>query len=207
MNWIHRAQFLITRIWIFYHSESDHACLDHLSRDWLAQRTALEYKRFHFPSLSTALRNLWLFLVFNYRSSLYAIFIFISKIKVLSWGKKEEKNEKAYSTKLCQNRLRQCDLCQKDSLRKSGCPFYSVQKSQIYSMIHCDQTVKQTNDDSICYAGTVLAELVYSVAWRNQNDSDDSLFRFSELSRLHASRLKQRRLIFHSKRTAQILNT
>ena len=26
-----------------------------------------------------------------------------------------------------------------------------------------NQTVKQTNDDSICYAGTVLAELVYSV--------------------------------------------
>ena len=27
----------------------------------------------------------------------------------------EEKNGKAYSTKLCQNRLRQCVLCQKDS--------------------------------------------------------------------------------------------
>ena len=26
-----------------------------------------------------------------------------------------------------------------------------------------NQTVKQINDDSICYAGTALAELVYSV--------------------------------------------
>ena len=46
-----------------------------------------------------------------------------------------------------------------------------------------------------------------SVPWRNQNDSNDAVFRFSELSRMNASRPKQRRLIFHSKFTAQILNT
>ena len=54
-----------------------------------------------------------------------------------------------------------------------------------------NQTVKQTYDDFICHAGTALAELVSSVPRRNQNDSDYSVFRFSEQSRMNASRLEQ----------------
>ena len=50
-----------------------------------------------------------------------------------------------------------------------------------------NQTVKQTYDDFICYAGTALAELVSSVPQRNQNDSDYSVFIFSELSAMNAS--------------------
>ena len=50
-----------------------------------------------------------------------------------------------------------------------------------------NQTVKQTYDDLICYAGIALAELVSSVPQRNQNDSDYLVFRFSELSGMNAS--------------------
>ena len=54
-----------------------------------------------------------------------------------------------------------------------------------------NQAVKQTYDDFICYAGTALAELVFSVPRRNRNDSDYSVFRFSKLSRMNTSRLEQ----------------
>ena len=39
----------------------------------------------------------------------------IKDCKCRAVEKREEKNGKAYSTKLCQNRLRRCILCQKDS--------------------------------------------------------------------------------------------
>ena len=54
-----------------------------------------------------------------------------------------------------------------------------------------NQIVKQTYDDFICYAGTALAELVSSVPRKNRNDSACSVFRFSEQSRMNASRLEQ----------------
>ena len=53
-----------------------------------------------------------------------------------------------------------------------------------------NQTVKQTYDNFLYHAGTALAELVPSVLRRNRNDSDCSVFRFSELSRMDASRLE-----------------
>ena len=54
-----------------------------------------------------------------------------------------------------------------------------------------NQTVKQTYDNFMCYSGIALAELVSSVPRRNRNDSDYSVFRFSALSRMNPSRLKQ----------------
>ena len=54
-----------------------------------------------------------------------------------------------------------------------------------------NQTVKQTFDNFMCYSGTALAELVSSVPQRNRNESDYSVFRFSVLSRMNASRLEQ----------------
>ena len=53
---------LITSVWTFYHSESDHACFDHLSHK-RAQITALERKGFDHRSLSPALPNLQFLLV------------------------------------------------------------------------------------------------------------------------------------------------
>ena len=52
----------ITGVWTFNHSESDHACFDHLSRK-RAQITALERKSFDHRSLSPALPNLQFLLV------------------------------------------------------------------------------------------------------------------------------------------------
>ena len=59
MNGIQRTQFgssvtrnMITFVWTIHHVK-------------LAQSTTLELKRFHLASLLPALRNLWLFLVFN----------------------------------------------------------------------------------------------------------------------------------------------
>ena len=58
-----------------------------------------------------------------------------------------------------------------------------------------NQTIKQTYDDFICHAGTALAELVEETKMIQMVQCSGFL------------RLKQRRLIFHSKFSAQILNT
>ena len=73
-----------------------------------------------------ALRNLWLFLVFNnVLISLTLYFCLYIKDKSAELRKKKgEKNEKVCDTKLYQ--LRQWVLCSKDSSEKLGCPFDSV---------------------------------------------------------------------------------
>ena len=63
------------------------------------------------------------------------IFHLYIKDKSAELSKKGEKNEKAYSINKIVSNLKQCVLCQKDSLEKLGSPFDSVQKSQIHSMI------------------------------------------------------------------------
>ena len=50
---------------------------------------------------------------------------------------REGKNGKTYGTKLCQNGLRQCVLCQRDSPGNLWCPFDSVQKNKIHGMNYC----------------------------------------------------------------------
>ena len=71
---------LITRIWIFYRPQS----------------TALELKRFHLASLLLALRNLWLFLVFNnVLISLTLYFCLYIKDKSAELRKKGRKKRKS----------------------------------------------------------------------------------------------------------------
>ena len=46
---------LITRVWTFYHSLSDHACFDHhICQVKLTQSTAMEQKRFDLRSIVVA---------------------------------------------------------------------------------------------------------------------------------------------------------
>ena len=71
---------LITRVWAFCHSQSDHACFDYLSRETYAKHTAMEQKRIDLRSFSPALRiNLWLLLVIY-----LFIYIFIYSMSHLS---------------------------------------------------------------------------------------------------------------------------
>ena len=58
-------RYLITRVWTFYHSQSDHARVLTICPAYhkLTRSTALERKRFDIRSLSPALHNLWLLLV------------------------------------------------------------------------------------------------------------------------------------------------
>ena len=64
MNGMHGKQFDHEHL-AFYHSQSDHACFDYLSRKFYAKHTstAMQQKRFDLRSLLPALRNLCLFLV------------------------------------------------------------------------------------------------------------------------------------------------
>ena len=55
---------LITSVWTFHYSWSDHVCFDHKSRK--LKSTALEQKRFDLQLLSPALHNLWLLLVLKH---------------------------------------------------------------------------------------------------------------------------------------------
>ena len=116
---------LITRIWIFCHSEYDHVCFDHPSSETCAKHS-VGVEEFSSCIVVPALRNLWLFLVFNnVLISLTLYFCLYIKDKSAELRKKREKRtKKTCGTKLYQ--LRQCVLCSKDSSEKLGCPFDSV---------------------------------------------------------------------------------
>ena len=86
---------LITRIWIFCHSEYDHVCFDHPSSETCAKHS-VGVEEFSSCIVVPALRNLWLFLVFNnVLISLTLYFCLYIKDKSAELRKKERKERKS----------------------------------------------------------------------------------------------------------------
>ena len=86
---------LITRIWIFCHSEYDHVCFDHPSSETCAKHS-VGVEEFSSCIVVPALRNLWLFLVFNnvlISLTLYfCLYIKDKSAELRKKGRKERKN-------------------------------------------------------------------------------------------------------------------